>query len=371
MGFNVGFNMNDFFKKIRKFITKDVQNEFESKDLAVLLRVLSILSALYLLCASIYLAHIEIYFLAVLSMIPIGIFLGAFIESYENKTKLSYYLYIYTSVSVAVIFTLQTGWDKNFQWMAPLSAFVIFYSVDIEIKAKIKRTEIISVILISVALLSHLIGIHKVGETLHNTLFAILTATYYSACVYFTAFSYSKKFNASEIKLRNYNQKLKDMASVDALTLLLNRRSMNEYLSQLVYEKDKRGDVFSIAIADLDFFKKINDNYGHDAGDFVLKQTAEIFKKTMEGRGKVSRWGGEEFLFCFEDLNVSQAFNILDEMRETIQNTDFVFQDSVIHLTITIGLEEYYHITGIEGTISKADKKLYEGKTAGRNRIIM
>lgn len=363
--------MNRFFNKLKRFITKDVQNESESKDLAVLLRVLSVLSALYLLCSSIYLAHIEIYYLAVLTMIPIGIFLGAFIESYENKTKLSYYLYVYCSLAVSIFFTIQTGWDKNFQWMGTLSLFVIFYSVDIETKVKIKKAEIIGAILISVALISNLIGIHKTGETLHNTMFSIICAAYYSMCVYFIAFSYSKKYNASEIKLRNYNQKLKEMASLDALTLLMNRRSMNEYLSQLVYEKDKRGDVFSIAIADLDFFKKINDNYGHDAGDYVLKEVSEIFKKTMEGRGKVSRWGGEEFLFCFEDLNVSQAFNVLDEMRETIEKHDFVFQDSKIKLTITIGLEEYYHITGIESTISKADEKLYEGKTSGRNRVIL
>lgn len=367
----MGFNMNRLINIIRRFITRDVQNESESKDLAVLLRILSTLSAFFLLISSIYLAHINLYYLAVSTMIPIALYVGAFIESYENKTKLSYYLYVYTSISVSVIYTLSSGWDKNFQWMGLLSAFIIFYSIDIDSKSKIRKAETICIIIIAVALVSHIIGNNKTGKPLHNTLFSMLNAAYYCASIGFIAFSYSKKYNASEIKLRNYNLKLQQMASLDALTQLMNRRSMNEYLSQLVYEKDKKGDVFSVAIADLDFFKKINDNYGHDAGDFILKQVSEIFQKTMEGRGKVSRWGGEEFLFCFEELNVSQAFNILDEMRETIQNTEFKFRDSVINVTITIGLEEYYHITGIEGTISKADEKLYEGKSSGRNRVIL
>ena len=91
----------------------------------------------------------------------------------------------------------------------------------------------------------------------------------------------------------------------------------------------------------------------------------------MEGRGKVARWGGEEFLFCFNDLNQEQSFNILDDMRQIIENRKFIYKDNEIHITITIGLEEYYHIVGIEGTISNADKKLYEGKSNGRNKVVM
>ncbi len=363
--------MNRLLKTIKRFITKDVQNESESKDLAVLLRLLSIMSAAYLIFSSLYLAHIGMYFLAVFSMIPIAFFIGCFIESYENKTMLSYHIYIYTTICISILYTLWAGWDKNFQWMFGLAALVIFYSVDIDSKSKIKKAEIICVIAVAVALISHLVGGHKTGIPVMNTVFAIITGEYYCASICFIAFSYSKKYNASELKLKNYNLKLQQMASVDTLTQLMNRRSMNDYLSQLVYEKDKKGDVFSIAIADLDFFKKINDNYGHDAGDYILKEVSGIFSKTMEGRGKVARWGGEEFLFCFEDLNVGQSFNILDEMRQSIEAHEFDYHDTKIKVSITIGLEEYYHITGIEGTISKADNKLYEGKAAGRNRVIL
>lgn len=363
--------MSKVIRQIRRFITKDVQNESESKDLAVMLRSLTILSIIYLLFSSIYLAHIGLYFLAVFSMIPIGIYIASFIQSYENKTKLSYLLFVYTSIGVSVIYTLTAGWDKNFQWIACICALVIFYPVGIETKLKVKRVEMLLIFAAILVVLSHFFGNSKNGNEFITLIYKIICVEFYCGCISIIAFCYSKKYNASELKLRNYNIKLQQMASLDALTHLMNRRSMNEYLSQLVYTKEKKGDIFSIAIADLDFFKKINDNYGHDAGDYVLTEVSEIFSKTMEGRGKVARWGGEEFLFCFEDLNVSQAFNVLDEMRAKIENFNFNFKDKPINVTITIGLEEYYHITGIEGTISKADQKLYEGKTSGRNRVIL
>ena len=202
-------------------------------------------------------------------------------------------------------------------------------------------------------------------------IYSLFVAVYYGGCVAFISHSYSKKFNASESKLKKYNLKLQQMASLDALTQLANRRSMNDYLAQTAFEKEKKGDTFCLAIADLDFFKKVNDTYGHEAGDFILKESAKIFEDTMEGRGKVARWGGEEFLFCFDELSTKQAYTVLDEMRSLIQKRKFIYKDNEINITITIGLEEYYHINGIEGTISNADKKLYDGKMNGRNMVVV
>jgi len=243
--------------------------------------------------------------------------------------------------------------------------------VDSDSKYKKNNMELVLITLLALSILSHLFGPHRIGDTISNILFSFITAAYYGAAFTLISYNFSKKFNASEIKLRNYNQKLREMASLDTLTQLPNRRSMNNYLSELVFEKEKKGDVFCIAIADLDFFKKINDQYGHEAGDYILVETSKIFMQTMEARGKVARWGGEEFLFCFDDLNIEQSYNVLDEMRNLIENRKFLYKDNEIRITITIGLEEYYHISGIEGTISNADRKLYEGKHSGRNRVVI
>ncbi|MCR4649673.1 MAG: GGDEF domain-containing protein [Lachnospiraceae bacterium] len=362
--------MPNIFSKIKHFLTKDVKNESESKDLAVLLRLLCIVTSLYILFNSIYFAINASYFFAILSIPIICLYVGVFIETYENKTKFALHLFNYTTIVTSIVFTLFTGWDKNYQWLLCIVCMLIFFSVDADSKFKINNMEIILITLVAISILSHLIGVHKTGSQGSNIYFSIITAAYYGSAISLISFNFSKKFNASELKLRSYNQKLQEMASLDALTLLPNRRSMNEYLSQLVFEKEKKGDIFCIAIADLDFFKKVNDQYGHEAGDFILKETAKILQMNMEGRGKVSRWGGEEFLFCFDNLNMEQSFKILDEIRSIIESRKFIYKGNEIKITITIGLEEYYHISGIEGTISNADKKLYKGKSSGRNRVV-
>ncbi len=362
--------MQNLLIKIRKFLFRDVKNESESKELAVLIRIMCILTAFYFLINSIYFAVNAIYFFAILSIPIISLYAGAFIETYENRTKIALNIFTYTTIASSIIFTVFTGWDKNYQWLLCIVCLVIFFSVDENSKYKSNHMEIVLISLVAVSIVSHLIGPQKKGTNLSNIFFSLVTAIYYGLAVAINSYYFSKKFNASEIKLHNYNQKLQQMASLDALTQLANRRSMNEYLSQVAFEKEKKGDVFCIAIADLDFFKKINDQYGHDAGDYILMETAKIFEQTMEGRGKVARWGGEEFLFVFENASGAQAKAVLEGMRNQVEKTVFHFNDDDIHVTLTAGIEDYSQITGIEITISKADKKLYQGKEQGRNQVV-
>ena len=138
----------------------------------------------------------------------------------------------------------------------------------------------------------------------------------------------------------------------------------------LVYDNDRTGKPFCVAIGDVDFFKKVNDNYGHDAGDYVLVTLSELFRNSLKGRGMVARWGGEEFLFTFEGMNVQQAYAALELLRFQIEKYNFQHKEQNIKVTMTFGIEEYSQIIGIESTISKADIKLYEGKNNGRNKVV-
>lgn len=111
---------------------------------------------------------------------------------------------------------------------------------------------------------------------------------------------FTKDAQKMEQKLVRYNTKLQKLASVDALTGLWNRRSMWEYIRAVEYDYEVGNAGFvSIAIADIDFFKKINDTYGHDAGDKVLKAVAGLFMDKMKTYGRVCRWGGEESCLYF------------------------------------------------------------------------
>lgn len=363
--------MHNLLMAFRSFLSQDVKSENESKYLAILLRVLSILSAFYMLSASTHLILIGYYLYGSVSIMFIAAYFAIFIQTYASNTRSSHFLFNITSTLIAILLPLLTGFDKNFQWIFIIISLVSFYGIENDVKKKLKQNFTLIIVFLCISILSNIFGPYKTGAKHYMIIFNIISALYYGCAVVVIAYCYNKKFNASEEKLYNYNQKLIQMASMDALTKLANRRSMTDYLQQLSVVKNKKGDIFCIAIADLDYFKKINDVYGHYAGDYVLQEVANIFKKTMEGRGKVARWGGEEFLFCFDDLSPKQCYKILDKMREEIENTRFEYDTNVIHVTLTIGLEEYYHVYGIEGTISKADKKLYDGKAQGRNVVIM
>ena len=145
---------------------------------------------------------------------------------------------------------------------------------------------------------------------------------------------------------------------------------MQEELEEIRNKSLSESYLFCIAIGDIDYFKKINDTYGHDAGDFILSELAKIFRTYMRDKGVVARWGGEEFLFVIPRVNGDEALKILDELRRSVEEKEFKFNDVVLKVTMTFGIDEYSELTGIDKTIAEADKKLYLGKQSGRNRVI-
>ena len=160
------------------------------------------------------------------------------------------------------------------------------------------------------------------------------------------------------------------MANIDTLTGLSNRRHMNDHLSALVFDYGKSGKTFTLAIGDVDFFKKVNDTYGHEVGDYVLATLARMFEEHMKGKGHVSRWGGEEFFFFFPDGNGDQVFLYIEHLRLEIEKYNFKFNDEEFKCTMTFGVSEYNQKDSSDELVQSVDRKLYTGKERGRNRVI-
>lgn len=161
------------------------------------------------------------------------------------------------------------------------------------------------------------------------------------------------------------------IANVDPLTGLYNRRKMKELLKSIQDEHDNHQYHITIAILDIDKFKRINDTYGHDVGDLVLVKLSEILQtKNMENKNfHVSRWGGEEFLIYYERYTQSKQ-DIIDEfdiLRDKISQ-EKVNED--INFTVTIGLAFYEDGKDINSLIKEADENLYKGKNNGRNQVV-
>ena len=158
--------------------------------------------------------------------------------------------------------------------------------------------------------------------------------------------------------------RLTQMAHIDKLTGLYNRHYMMELLEKLTSDAD--GSV--LAIADIDFFKKINDTYGHNAGDYVLQRMAELLKEAGKD-AYVCRWGGEEFLILLSGHLVKD--DIFEEIRKKVGRSEFSFEGREIHVTITIGVAYRKKDETIDRWIQRADEKLYYGKEHGRNQVVV
>lgn len=362
--------MRKLYKLVYNFITMDVKSETEAKDFAVLLRSLTLLYALNYIFSSIYLGFMSYYGLSLICCLFLGLSIGAFICTYENRTKTAAVLFYVISLITSVAFPFTVGWNAGYQYILIILLMVIFYTLEIEMKTKLRVGKIVIGIMIVVAMLTHVFPIYKQPDVTLELFQSTWSSFFYALSFLTLAYTYCTKFNLAEEKLRKTNNDLKRLASLDALTQLPNRRNITDYVNLLVFENNRQSKPFAVAIADVDFFKKVNDNYGHDTGDFVLKTLADIFARTMQGRGQVARWGGEEFLFVFDNFTGSQAVTVLNNMREMIENYDFKFRDITLKITITIGVEDFSPISGAEVSISKADEKLYQGKQNGRNQVV-
>lgn len=165
-------------------------------------------------------------------------------------------------------------------------------------------------------------------------------------------------------------QALYTLVEQDALTSLSNRRSGELQLLRILDRYALGSLSFCVALGDIDHFKTVNDTYGHDCGDMILKKVAYILRSHMRGKGFASRWGGEEFLLVFTDMDISGANTILQDITDEIRNTENLYADNRIRVTMTFGLTA--GTTGDMNTLLRiVDEKLYTGKSAGRDRIVL
>ena len=167
----------------------------------------------------------------------------------------------------------------------------------------------------------------------------------------------------------NMQRSLRNLIVKDSLTDLYNRRYCNQNLKNISEQYIKTGEPYTLAIADIDFFKKVNDTYGHTVGDEVLVSVAQIMKKSMAGKGFAARWGGEEFLLVYTGCDMETTLTYLEMLVEAIREMRVEYDDKAIKITISIGVA-----TGNGDSVDKvlctADDRLYHAKKEGRDRVV-
>ncbi len=164
--------------------------------------------------------------------------------------------------------------------------------------------------------------------------------------------------------------KLDELARTDTLTGLPNRRQLDEHLEIEVKRSIRSKHEFSICIADIDDFKQINDKYGHDMGDIVLKDLAEIFRTSTRTTDIAGRWGGEEFMFILPDTPSVGTLILMERVRQAVLNHTAQKGDLSLKITITLGFSTFYPDSNLEVVVKQADLALYAGKKSGKNLAV-
>jgi len=209
-----------------------------------------------------------------------------------------------------------------------------------------------------------------IGSITIAVIFSLIMITLFEKRVSLIINTYIREYEREHKKLTDAYDSMKKMAYVDTMTNLLNRRAMYEILEKemSLYRRGKAG--FCIILADVDKFKAVNDTYGHDTGDFILKETARILGNCIRMEDRMSRWGGEEFLFFIPQSTLAEGISVAEKLRKTME--DHPFQDETVSLkvTMTFGVSACRDGLDLKSMIKEADEKLYQGKRSTRNCVV-
>lgn len=351
-------------RQLKTLIFQDHQEETEAKQVCVLLRLTAIVMCAYFLCLTGILSFTGSVWGICLSLLMFFLFGAVCRATYRANHRLLTRITFFLMVAWILLYFFEFGWNfgtQHFIFIMVVMAFTIYRG---SLRGKFGIALLSSTLWLFLFICRFYCSARfllnvRIDNTLHivNTffVFAALSALMLA-------------FTRESLEMQ---QKLKLQASIDPLTGLLNRRSMQEYLAaeRNAYHKGSISRL-SLAIGDIDFFKRVNDVYGHECGDLVLKTLAKLFQEEMKSIGAVSRWGGEEFLFSFHDYNKDQALKVLSDLRQKLADLEIPYKNNRLKITMTFGLVEFDYRHNMDYSINEADKKLYCGKESGRDRII-
>lgn len=174
-----------------------------------------------------------------------------------------------------------------------------------------------------------------------------------------------------ETRREEAEMKLFLMAQSDSLTGLANRSSFQSTLARTIGECDRSGSGFALVVMDVDHFKAVNDTMGHDAGDRALSRIGKLLKERLRATDSVGRLGGEEFGLILRDVKPDDSYELMEELRRRIAASELPYGDATIRLTASFGIAHFPdHGRSAETLYRAADRCLFAGKQAGRNKVI-
>ena len=204
---------------------------------------------------------------------------------------------------------------------------------------------------------------HYTTEFKLRLLYSFATVTFLSA---FYEHSRQTSFNI----VKDLSDKFEKQAQQDMLTRLPNRRGIQQFIEFESARARRQKKPLTLILCDIDRFKRVNDQYGHDGGDVVLKHVSDLFKASIREQDGVARWGGEEFLFVLPDTEESNAVVLAEKVREPLATSPVELQQKKVVITASFGVAQIDFEQGLDKALTLADKALYKAKEKGRNKVL-
>jgi len=298
--------------------------------------------------------------LAAFNVLSVATWVVAWFVNRRGGSTLAMWM-LTTEVALHAVFAvMRLGWESDFQYyLIPLLPFMMFNDR--------ARTGVVSIA--SGVVLATFVALRWLGPesvTLPPALAAFRYANLVIPFFMLGLLSYYFRLASTVVE-----QQMTEIARTDPLTGLLNRRRMEERLAEEAALHRARGTIFSVVLADVDRFKQINDEHGHDAGDRALSAVATVFQSTLRAGDAVARWGGEEFLLLLPGTDLKAAEEVALRLRAAAEQRLAQLGGLPGALTLTFGVSSFAASTSVETCVKAADRALYRGKAEGRNRVVV
>ena len=274
-----------------------------------------------------------IYFLAIIYVIT-----DSFVENYSVQIAYTYNV-IYSLICVYALLNRNQGSNVGDKGMA-------------------------LVILINTVLI--LVNLASFSQVISNEFYTQFVVTLY---IFIPAYLAGLTIFLFSSYMLDAHKALEIEATTDPLTELYNRRFFLRESKRILAAAERHQESLSVMMCDIDFFKQVNDTYGHKIGDKVLKAFAQVLNQSLRGGDILARYGGEEFVAILTQTNKDEALNVVERMREQVENLLIETDKGTVKLTASFGLCEVEEYHDIEMSINRADNAMYSAKSAGRNVV--
>lgn len=316
----------------------------------------------------------RIYPLAVINIFSVLLYIGCYIRAYRGKNLLQIFNLAYIEIIVhAVIAALLMGTESGFS-LYMIAMLPLGYYATYNFNSRKQRTNPMFYVVISglafcfVRIVGNYIEpLYSYGNSqIDKVVYMINYFVTVAAVVFFMSTLLNQIQILEELRTQQ-NKRLEKISKTDPLTGLANRRSLEERYKQA----ELLNEEYVLIMGDIDDFKKVNDTYGHNVGDEVLKTVADVFGKSVREEDIVCRWGGEEILIFAPKCEKCDGVSIGERILKTVREIEIPAGKKMpIHITMTIGVA----VSGEGGNFSEvvkvADERLYHGKQSGKNRVV-